>query len=66
MMETYAEHIRQLDWMTPATKEKALFKLNKVTSKVCYPDKWKDYSGLDLRADSYLTNVMACRQWQFD
>lgn len=66
MTETYREHIVRLDWMSPSTKEKALDKLSKVTSKVCYPDKWKDYSTLKLERGSYLKNVMACREWQFD
>jgi putative endopeptidase len=66
MMETYREHIVQLDWMSPSTKDKALAKLSKVTSKVCYPDKWKDYSTLKLERGAYLKNVMACRKWQFD
>ncbi|MFM2206633.1 MAG: hypothetical protein RL213_608 [Bacteroidota bacterium] len=66
MMATYREHIVALDWMSPVTKEKALDKLTKVTSKVCYPDKWKDYSGLRLKRGEYLANVIACRKWQFD
>jgi putative endopeptidase len=66
MMETYSEHIHDLDWMTAETKVKAQDKLSKVTSKVCYPDKWKDYSSLELSRTAYLENVIKCRQWQFD
>ncbi|MFM8432372.1 MAG: M13-type metalloendopeptidase, partial [Bacteroidota bacterium] len=66
MTETYKEHIDRLDWMTPATKEKAHLKLSTVTSKVCYPDKWKDYSTLKLERGAHLMNVMRCREWQFD
>ena len=66
MMETYREHIKNLDWMTAATKEKALSKLSAVTSKVCYPDKWKDYSSLQLDKSTFLSNVMKCHEWQFD
>src|ERR1700761_2451690 len=42
----YREHIEKLDWMSPATKKKALIKLNAVHPKVGYPDKWKNYSTL--------------------
>ncbi len=65
MMSTYKDHIQQLEWMSPETKVKALDKLSKVTSKVCYPDKWKDYSSLNFDRSKYLENVIQCRQWQF-
>lgn len=66
MMTTYSEHITNLDWMSAETKVKAQDKLSKVTSKVCYPDKWKDYSKLELSRTAYLENIIKCRQWQFD
>jgi len=58
-----AEHIQQLDWMSPVTKTEALKKLNAFTVKIGYPDKWKDYSALTISRDSYLKNVLAARQW---
>lgn len=66
MMGTYGEHIDKLDWMSAETKVKAQEKLSKVTSKVCYPDKWKDYSSLELSRTAYLENIIKCRQWQFN
>jgi putative endopeptidase len=48
MRETFKEHIEKLDWMSPQTKEKAYYKLSKVTPKVGYPDKWKDFSTLEI------------------
>lgn len=66
MMVTYKEHIQNLEWMSPVTKEKALYKLSKVTSKVCYPEKWRDYSSLDLQRGKYLENVIQCKIWQFN
>jgi putative endopeptidase len=48
----YGERIRNLDWMTPATKEKALAKLATVSKKVGYPDRWRDYSTLTASRDS--------------
>jgi putative endopeptidase len=42
------EDLRSLDWMTPATKEQALIKLRGVTNKIGYPDKWRDYSKVNI------------------
>jgi putative endopeptidase len=61
----YAERIKKLDWMSEATKEKALAKLHSVTKKVCYPDKWKDYSTLQLDRSSYCANQMRANRWEY-
>ena len=45
----YGERIEKLDWMSAATKAKAQQKLAAITTKVGYPDKWKDYSTLQRR-----------------
>ena len=61
----YAERIKKLDWMSETTKAKALAKLQAVTKKVCYPDKWKDYSALQLDRSSYCANQMRARRWEY-
>ncbi len=66
MLDTYQERIKGLPWMGDSTKQKALYKLSKITRKVCFPDKWKDYSKLDISRDSYVQNVMNCRQWSYN
>lgn len=65
MLDAYGARIRQLDWMSDATKKKAEEKLGRITSKVCYPDNWKDYSSMRISRDSYLGNVMNARIWQY-
>jgi len=62
----YAERIKKLDWMSDATKEKALKKLNGIVMKVGYPDKWKDLSAMQMDRSSYCKNVMSANQWQFN
>ena len=62
--DVYAEHIKALDWMSDSTKQKALYKLSKITMKMGYPDKWKDMSNLTIDRSSYAKNVMACSIWQ--
>ena len=52
----YADRIKNLTWMSAETKAKALEKLSKVSKKVGYPDKWKDFSSLKVSRDSYLDN----------
>jgi putative endopeptidase len=64
LMAAYAEHLRKLEWMTPATKEKALAKLHAIGRKLGYPDKWRDYSALTIGRDSYLRNAMRARQFE--
>jgi putative endopeptidase len=63
--DVFAGHIKELDWMSAPTKEKALSKLNKIVMKVGYPDKWKDMSSLEITRDSYLQNVINVNKWNF-
>lgn len=58
LREAYRESINNLEWMTAATKEKALKKLNSFTYKIGYPDEWKDYSSLEIQPKEYLLNAM--------
>jgi putative endopeptidase len=63
--EVYAERIKTLDWMSEATKVKALRKLNTIIMKVGFPDKWKDLSSMKIDRSSYVRNVMSANQWGF-
>jgi len=51
------ERIKALDWMSDETKAKALHKLDCFNVKIGYPNKWKDYSALDITPDSYFQNL---------
>lgn len=59
----FADRIKKLDWMSNATKQKSLLKLNAVTKKVGYPDKWKDFSAMQIGKVPYVINVQHARQW---
>ncbi|MBW4889323.1 M13 family metallopeptidase [Mucilaginibacter sp. HMF5004] len=63
--QSYREHIAKLTWMSPETKKKALVKLNAIHPKVGYPDKWKDFSTLQVSRESYAANVMQARKWAY-
>lgn len=55
-----------LDWMTPETKVKARAKLANFTTKVGYPDKWRDYSALDIRGDDLFGNAVRINQFNHE
>lgn len=59
-----SEHIDKLDWMSDETKVKAQEKLASFTVKIGYPDKWKDYSTLDINPEnSYYDNLCNAMRW---
>ena len=64
--DVYAERIKKLDWMSQATKQKALQKLSKIVMKVGYPDKWKDMSSVVINRNSYCANVIATNKWSYN
>ncbi|MFD2514441.1 M13 family metallopeptidase [Pontibacter locisalis] len=65
LQEAFKEHVRDLDWMSEDTKQRALQKLESFAVKIGYPDKWEDYQGLDISRDSYAANVMRASQFAF-
>ena len=64
--EVYRKRISSLDWMSDATKTKAIAKLDAMIMKVGYPDKWKDMSALEVDRTSYVKNVIRANAWHFD
>ncbi|MCZ4561764.1 M13 family metallopeptidase [Rhodococcus sp. IEGM 1401] len=56
LTEAYRRNISELEWMSPETRQKALDKLGKFTPKIGYPDRWRDYSGVEISADDLLGN----------
>jgi len=65
LVKAYEIRIKQLDWMSDATKAKALDKLAAFTPKIAYPAKWRTYEGLVLSRDAFITNVRNSGKWQF-
>jgi len=58
--------IKKLDWMSETTKVKALEKLGTFTVKIGFPDKWRDYSKLELTGKSYFENILIVNKINFD
>ena len=63
MRTAYAERIRKLTWMSDSTKQKALLKLAKISKKIGYPDKWKDYHSLIIDRGPWVLNVQRSNAW---
>lgn len=57
LIHAYEADIKTLSWMTPETRQKALQKISKLTLKIGYPDKWRDYSALDIKPGDLIGNV---------
>jgi putative endopeptidase len=70
VMLGFDKRINALEWMSPETKKKALEKLAKMTIKIAYPDKWKDYAALDVKGvkdgGSYFQNSLNVSKWNFE
>ena len=60
------QDINTLTWMSPATKQQALAKLHAMANKIGYPNKWRDYSKLEIVRGDDLGNVERSRQFEFD
>ncbi|MFV0633087.1 M13 family metallopeptidase [Demequina sp.] len=66
LIEAYRISITQLEWMTPATQQRALDKLAQFTPKIGYPEKWRDYTGLTATPDDLLANVRSASAFEED
>jgi putative endopeptidase len=66
LRKALAVRIENLSWMSDTTKAKAIEKLDAITVKIGYPDKWKDYSALEITPDSYFRNVVNSGEFYFE
>lgn len=66
LLSAFDRGIDALDWMSPATRAEAHAKLAKINVKIAYPDQWRDYSGLEIRRDDLLGNVMRANQFEWN
>ncbi len=66
LREAYRISITDLEWMTPATRQRALAKLDKFTAKIGYPERWRDYSTLVVAQDDLYGNVIRGAEVGFD
>ncbi len=66
IIDAYKDRINAAVWMDDVTKKKALAKLDMVSLKLCYPDKWKDYSSLQIKRDAWVLNSNRVNEFEFD
>ncbi len=65
LKKSLEQRINQLAWMSDSTKKNAIEKLHAIAVKVGYPEKWRDYSGLQVSRDSYFDNVLRANEFEF-
>jgi putative endopeptidase len=65
IFEAFNERLRNLDWMSNETKEKALEKLKNINRKLAYPDKWKDYTSLTIVNNNYAENFLQSNAFEY-
>ena len=65
LIEAYRQSITNLAWMTDATRQRALEKLDKFTPKIGFPAKWRDYSTLDIDPGDLTGNLRATAEFEF-
>jgi len=66
LLASYKTSIDTLDWMSPVTKKQAQAKLAKFTTKIGYPNKWRDYSALTVAKDDLVGNVMRSHEFDYN
>ena len=66
LRKAFAVRINKLDWMSPATKVKALAKLTAFRPKIGYPDKWRNYDGLVINSNTYFENIKNVGEWNYN
>jgi putative endopeptidase len=64
LLKAFDASIDTLDWMGPATRAEAKKKLSKITVKIGYPDKWRDYSALSIKRDDLVGNLLRAAEFQ--
>ncbi len=64
VLATLEGDLRELEWMSPDTRQKALEKLSKFNAKIGYPDEWKDYSDLTIVAGDHMGNLRRAIEWK--
>lgn len=66
LVKAYEIRIKNLDWMSAVTKQKALDKLKTFTPKIGYPEKWKTYDGLEITGQTFFQNLRNASQWTYN
>lgn len=66
LLKAYEERIKKLDWMSSETKKQALDKASKFTVKIGYPDKWRNYSALEIIKNDYYGNLKRATAFEYN
>ncbi len=64
LIAAFRDHLQKLTWMSDETRRQAIAKLEAFKQKIGYPDKWRDYSSLNISRDSYVANVLRAGEFE--
>ena len=65
LTEAYRQSINELDWMGDETKQQALVKLSKFNPKIGYPEKWRDYSSMEIVEGDLVGNIKSAAEFEY-
>ncbi len=65
LIASLRDRLTELDWISETTRKRAFEKLDAIKYKIGYPDKWRDYTKLEIKTDSYVQNVLRAAQFEF-
>ena len=66
LLQAFGQSVDDLEWMTDATKAKAKDKLSKITTKIGYPDEWRDYSDLEVTPNDLFANLQSSNNLEYN
>jgi putative endopeptidase len=66
LLKADRQSVEDASWLTQSTRSEAIAKLSRVTARIGYPDRWRDYSGLEIKADDLAGNVLRARRFDSD
>lgn len=66
LLKAYRQSVEEASWLAASTRTEAVAKLSRTTARIGYPDRWRDYSGLEIKADDLAGNVQRARRFDSD
>lgn len=63
LRQAFRQRLEKVEWMDEATRKQALLKLDAMTTKIGYPEKWHDYSALEIKPDDLVGNMRRVQEW---
>ncbi len=66
IQQTFGDRIQRVDWMSGATKQQAIIKLNAIVNKIGFPDKWETYPGVVINRNDLIGSLRSIDEWRYN